>query len=94
MGPICPERLPDERNGGTGGSQRLTCEAEDCEAVAPRSYYVHLADGEVAVVTGVTSLQVSDSAITILRGGLASTPFPRSSVYFTWCTKNAPPPPF
>jgi hypothetical protein len=78
----------------TGGSQRLTCEAGDCHEAGPKSYYVHLSDGEVVAVTGVTSLSVSDASITFLRAGLEPVSFPRSSVYFTCCTQNAPPPPF
>jgi hypothetical protein len=72
----------------------LLCDPTRCPAGASGSYYVHLNEGEVVPITGVTRVEVTPRGILFHRRSNASVTFPREAVYFTCCQRDQSPPQF
>ena len=68
------------------------CERPPCGADGPTTVYVHLQDGDVVPVSGVTRLNVTDMSIVLMRGKKKPIIYPRSRVYYACCQKDMPPP--
>ena len=67
------------------------CRDAACSENSPKTFYVHLLDGEIVSITEVTGLRVTSNAIVIERHGMPSLTYLRSHVYYACCDKDRPP---
>ncbi len=77
---------------GTGSPICTACDRPVDGDEAPATVYVHLQNGEVVPVTGVTGLNVTDTSIVLLRGPKRPIIYARSRVYYACCHKDMQPP--
>ena len=78
----------------TSQAPNPVCDGVACGTKGLQALYVHLHTGEIATVTGVTRVEVTDTVIVFRRGNEAPVSFPRNAVYFTCCDKDQAPPQF
>jgi len=78
----------------TNGIRTPICDNPACGLNRPETFYVHLHDGCVDVITDVTRIEVTDQSILFERGDLPTVTYPRTAVYFTCCQRDQPPPQF
>ena len=58
----------------------------------PKTLYVHLLDGEIAAIEGVTGIGLTGTSIVVRRRAAPALTYSRSQVYFACCDKDRPPP--
>jgi hypothetical protein len=73
-------------------TRKLICDKHECSSDAPTTFYVHMDNGEVQVVTEVTGLAVTDTEIVFQRGRRPPVSYARREVYYACCEKDDEPP--
>lgn len=78
--------------GGNESPICTTCDRRVDGDDAPATVYVHLQNGEVIPVSDVTGLDVTDTAIVLMRGSKPPIMYDRSRVYYACCHRDMQPP--
>ena len=76
----------------TEPTRNLICDKHGCITDEPRTFYVHLDNGDVKVVTDVTGIAVTDTEVVLERGLKPPACFSRRDVYYACCDGDEEPP--